>query len=99
MPNESGDGPLVSADELETLADVFDRYFYADDPHSSECKLARIEFDNRVETLHSAALSLDLNNPTLQQQISKITLKDFHSYLSCRCREIIKCRNRKPKSI
>jgi hypothetical protein len=52
-----------------------------------------------VEALHSAALALAPKDDTLRQQIAGITLKELHSYLSCRCREVIKRRNRRPKSI
>lgn len=92
MSDESGAQPLISADELERLADIFDRYFYADDPESEDCKLAEIAFDNRVEELHLSALAC-------LPQDEQVTLEHFHSYLSCQCRRVIKHRNKRPKGI
>ena len=39
----------VSTDDIAYLAELFDRFKYADDPNSSGCKETEIQFDGRVQ--------------------------------------------------
>jgi len=42
----------VSADDIGSLAELYDRFKYADDPGSTQCREAEIAYDQRVRELY-----------------------------------------------
>jgi hypothetical protein len=54
MPdNESSDG-IISKSELEELSSLFDRFEFALDPMSADCKLAESQFQDLVQSLYES---------------------------------------------
>ena len=81
MSNDSASEGLVSRTDIADLALLFDRFEYSIDPISDDCRMAEVEFEDRVERLYSErALP---NYPT-------ITLMRFRCHVRSLCRQFLK---------
>lgn len=52
MPESPDARRTVSADDIARLADLFDRFQYADDPFSAQCQEAKAQFNATVQRLY-----------------------------------------------
>jgi hypothetical protein len=56
MSENSPSSGIISSNELEELAGLFDRWEFALDPTSDDCKAAEIQFQARVQDLFDAKI-------------------------------------------
>ena len=86
MPDHADARRTVSADDIARLAGHFDRFMYADDPMSQECKEAEIQFNNTVHALYEKCVV-----PHYQS----VSLNAFRAGIVTECRQFL---NREKKS-
>ena len=75
---------LISSSELEEVAIIFDRFEFAIDPTSQDCRLAEAEFNSKLRMFYDR----------VSKEYKSLTYHDFRCGLRNRCREIIRNRNR-----
>ena len=81
MPESTDSCGAVTRQELEELADLFDRYEFAFDPLSTEAKEAEVEFENRVNQTYETKV---------KASYPKISFVEFRCKMRSACREYLR---------
>lgn len=80
MPDPSDARRIVSAKDIARLAELFDRFQYADDPLSVECQEAQRMFHSLVRQLYEQSVEPYYQSITLSAFRAKI-IAECHRYL------------------
>jgi hypothetical protein len=83
MPDVGDAGGAVSRDDIARLAPLFDRWFYALDPTSSDARSAKECFDREVQALYAKHV-VDV--------YAGLLLSDFRAKVRCLCDRYLKKR-------
>jgi hypothetical protein len=81
MQEEPTSQGIISRDDLAELSVLFDRFEFALDPTSDDCKLAEVEFENEVERLY---------RDKVVQNFSGVSLMQFRCHIRGLCRKFLK---------
>jgi hypothetical protein len=77
MPDDPHARRTVSPDDLIDLAEIFDRFKFADDPNSLECKEAEIQYYTLVDELYQQCVKPYYQSISLCQFRGKINAECF----------------------
>lgn len=81
MPEEPASQGIVSRDDIADLAVLFDRFEYALDPTSDECKLAEVEFEDCVDSLYQSKVV---------HSYPEVSLMQFRCHIRGLCRRFLR---------
>jgi hypothetical protein len=72
MPEPPDARRTVSASDIARLAEWFDRFQYADDPNSAQCKEAEIQFNSLISRLYEDCVRPYYHSITLSHFRGKV---------------------------
>lgn len=90
MPDSPDARRTVSADDIARLADLFDRFQYADDPNSVSCKEAGTQFAELVRRLHE-----DCVRPYFET----VSLSEFRGKITFECKRYLNRERKEPPRV
>ena len=80
----------VSPDDIARLAELFDRFQYADDPNSASCKEAEIQFNGLVSQLYEDCV---------RPYYASLTFVHFRGEVISECKRSLNRERKKPPSV
>jgi len=81
MSEEPASQGIISRDDLADLAVLFDRFEFALDPTSDDCKLAEVEFEDGVDRLFRDKVAPNFPG---------VSLMHFRCHIRGLCRKFLK---------
>ena len=80
MSEHQNTGGIISRDEIAELSAIFDRFEYALDPTTAECRSAEIDFDDRTKLIFAEKI---------HHIYPSLTLHQFRCHLRTLCRKFL----------